>query len=359
MAWTAEHSLGRTLRKYQEDYARATALQIAVMNRDSQSLVQVEARNMVAAVCRSSVEGIAKSLDLFYQTLKSDVLSKQEEKVYRMAAEAGQKSMNEKYKQLRKKGGLSYRGGDPGNDKRYTGVLAGLLKSPDAFFNINGSVIDLVSIGKFYDSAPQWYRLNFGAGPISTPSIPKWNIPYFKKDIPGPDLSGFKPSTPFRVPAGVWSNEPAATSAAFFANGGKADGGMFFYPLRYQKMGKGLKSKTNSYARPGDRGSLNPVGQGPRPMPSMSKGIVGGRFLDHGINTFNRKLGWGMEALTTEWINHATDSSKRGATRGRMDSSSLSVLAAQANSVSQAAVSKSNDNAIKYKNAVVRAIALR
>ena len=66
-----------------------------------------------------------------------------------------------------------------------------------------------------------------------------------------------------------------------------------------------------------------------------------------------------MEALTTEWINHATDSSKRGATRGRMDSSSLSVLAAQANSVSQAAVSKSNDNAIKYKNAVVRAIALR
>ena len=343
MAWTANHSLGITLQQYQEAYARATALEIAVLARDSQALAQVEARGIVASVCRSAVEGIAGSLGLFYETLQTDVLKGQEKKVYLAAAEAGQKSMLEKYEEDRKSHGLSYRGGDPGNDKRYTGILGQLLKSPDAFFNINGDVIGLVSMAKLYNNAPQWYRLNFGAGPIGTPSIPKWNIPYFDKDISGPDLSTFRRAPSFMIPAGVWSSTAAPTSQSFFAAGGKSDGGPAFYPIKYGRESKSQKGLS-------DGGRLN-VGH-----VQMSKGIVGGRFLDHGINSFNRKLGWGMEALTMEWIKHASESSRGGRARGVMNSQNQSLLVAQHNSVAQAAISHSNSNSINYKNAVVRAI---
>ena len=143
MAWTADHSLGRTLKQYQQEYARAMAIELGNVAGQAKYLIAADARALVETVSKQMVAGIAQSLLLFNETLSKEMLSGQEEKVYRMAAEAGHMTMVAQYNKTRKQSGLSYRGGDPAKDKRYTGVLGQMLASPEAFFSVNTTSLTL------------------------------------------------------------------------------------------------------------------------------------------------------------------------------------------------------------------------
>jgi hypothetical protein len=262
MAFTANHSKGATLKKYQQEYARAMAIELGNVAGQAKFLIAADARALVETVSKQMVGGIAQSLLLFNETLSKEMLSGQEEKVYRMAAEAGHTTMVAQYKKTRKQSGLSYRGGDPAKDKRYTGVLGQMLASPEAFFNVNKKGVDFIPKDTLYKNAPQWYRLNFGAGPISTPSAPVVNIPYFGEKIPGPDLKRYRRAPAFRVPPGVWSNVLAPNSAAFFGAGGTGGGKLAFYPIRLSEgikstKGKGKDSRLSERAKK-STGPTNP-----------------------------------------------------------------------------------------------------
>ena len=171
-----------------------------------------------------------------------------------------------------RKGGSAYRSGE-GNlrYKRFAGgqmsaALASdnmFLARPDGLAWINAAWLDI--------QAPQWYRLNFGAGIAGSSSPPSrpYQVSFFQQPVGVIGLVGFQTSPSFFLPAGFFTTN-GNLSGAVAAGSGR---GQAFRPLSYKT------SSIVDEAKSGGRDKQSLV----RRAPVLSRGIRGTNYLDAGM----------------------------------------------------------------------------
>lgn len=152
------------------------------------------------------------------------------------------------------------------------------------------------------DQAPQWYRLNFGAEPASTPELTtkpmKWGVRNQYDTQTMIDFSSYKPSGAFAVPSlvsgqvrGIWSRDSFATNPTLQQ---VKKGYTGFYEGQPGAAKNSLAGRRSAlYIIP----AVGALGFEKR----MSKGIVGSRFLDAGAEHLNREYGKRLSRLFNSW----------------------------------------------------------
>lgn len=302
----------REAQRAQQVYVNETNRLLAQMGQQATALAAADAQQIAASAALRATGGMAEVIGKFAVAMSREINNKDMRKVYEEAARAGQIVMMRRYKATRKTTGLRYRGEDTGKFKRYTGVMESLLEQGDAFFKIREDGVDFVMPAMLDRAAPQWRRLNFGASPAATPPANNVPITFFGTKVPGPSLSGIRPSKAFRIPPGIWSRQLLAQSK-MLSVGGKDTGRI-----------EGASTLPGWKPDPKKGKMIDPGGPGPAFYPTsqikgagfgenesrMTRGIVGGRFFDAGIAEFNRKLGWGMEVMVEKWVQEAAGPGK-------------------------------------------------
>ena len=175
-------------------------------------------------------------------------------------------------------GTSSYRSGE-GNlrYKRFAGgqmsaALASdnmFLARPDGLAWINAAWLDL--------QAPQWYRLNFGAGLAGsgTRSPQQYSVAFFEQNVGSIGLTGFQTSPGFFLPAGFFSTN-GNLSGAVALGSGRGDA---FRPLSYN---------TNQIISQAQDGNNRNKQSFVRRAPLLTRGIKGTNYLDAGMAVIAR-----------------------------------------------------------------------
>lgn len=208
----------------------------------------------------------------------------------RLAAKAQQKIVA-RYVEKKKTGRRSYRMYDTGTMKRYSGgALQEALLDPKLFIS-DATGIGGINVRILDVKARQWYRLNFGALPRRSNVPGQGSFKLFGQTA-GDVLSlrKYGPSKPFFVPN---SPRTVGKSSLYALNQTPS------FNVWSEKYG-GRGSRTAGpylyvYGAP-RRGRL--AGTFPS---TLSKGIVGTRFLDAGIQYINNSYGGEFTKLVKYW----------------------------------------------------------
>lgn len=223
------------------------------------------------------------------------------QQAFQQVALAGKKATIAAYHE---KGVGPYRFNDSGSYKRYSnGVMRTLLNS-DSWYRVTPEGILWILPPAFDVAAKQWYRLNFGAAPAPQKGIGSVTMRFFGQNIGrAPTMDDFSPSKAFFLPRGVWSpvalaKTPKGGKGLHGVEAGTPSTGQFFYPAG--AMGTGDDRFLAGSQR------------------KVTKGIVGGRFLDAGFRTIAQQMPVAMEVLFRELATDAANSAgKKGA--GKFD----------------------------------------
>lgn len=197
-------------------------------------------------------------------------------------------------------GKASYRYGEPKNSKlfRYSnGRMRTALGSAQQLNKVDDTGIALFNKRWLDKNARQWYRLNFGALPLSSTTPNQGTIKMFNKTASKRiSLAGYGPSEAFFVPQtltgrGIWSSKalPRTNLRALRGSNISDGSGGFLYVVG-----------------PNFKGSFRP---------KVSKGIRGARFLDAGVRNLNNSYGPALTNLFRKWDRDARKAAGRG-TRG-------------------------------------------
>jgi hypothetical protein len=221
--------------------------------------------------------------------------------------------------------GMSYRYGDPGKYRRFSNnALLNALQSP-TFYRVGPDGLSFINAPMLDRAAKQWYRLNFGAGSKAnkgaSPQMPE--IVMFGQRIGrGPDLSKFRPSRPFGMPAGMWSDDLKEKTSSGIK---QVKNGRAFYPRFLMQTKDGFWGK----AQRDEKGKVVPVKgaisakRAEFPV-GITKGIAAARFLDVGVASINRNLPMALESLMFEWVEQAAGKArKRSLVTGVSESKNL------------------------------------
>lgn len=186
--------------------------------------------------------------------------------------------------------------------RRYAdGVMGSALESPSAMYRVSGNQLYLVDKGIMDELAPQWYRLNFGAGGAGsggrTPMGGNWRLG--RKTIRFKfSLEGMPASKAFTVPA----------------FGGKDGGSRAFSVYSKEHSGKNLKVRVSnregfeSGYKPGMAMYLQGTKDGRVVNHPWSKGIKGMHFFEDGIDWVNKRYPEELNELINTWFKSAQDS---------------------------------------------------
>lgn len=177
----------------------------------------------------------------------------------------------------------SYRYNDTGKLRRFANKRLKKALADERLIQSDYRGLALFNTDILDKAAPQWYRLNFGAQPATTP--PKtFRDMMFGKHATGMNINmnHYEPSNPFFVPSSM-------TTKGFGSS---------------QAMAKSYYGdKTPSWRRhPGGPYLYLVGGRAPFGFESrLSKGIVGARFLDEGMRVFNRDYGKMLSKQFNDW----------------------------------------------------------
>lgn len=126
-------------------------------------------KRIVALMAQESTESVANALTIFGESLRDKFSAAREyelRNIHLKAAQSAQQAMLQRYAKIvapRSLGG--YRADAPGKWKRYSGgQLEKALASPN-FYRASKDGILWGLKGPLDQAAPQWYRVNYGAGP--------------------------------------------------------------------------------------------------------------------------------------------------------------------------------------------------
>jgi len=197
----------------------------------------------------------------------------------------------------------SYRYAEPRNSPlfRYAnGRMRLALGSLQQLNHVDDTGIALFNKRWLDKNARQWYRLNFGALPQSSPNVQTGTIRMFNKTSSRRiSLAGYGPSQAFFVPQtikgrGVWSSRALPRT--------------------------NLRALRGSNISDGSTGFLYVVGPNFKGSfrPKVSKGIRGARFLDAGVRSVNNAYGPALTNLFRKWDRQARQAASRG-TRGTVN----------------------------------------
>lgn len=210
----------------------------------------------------------------------------------------------------------SYRWADQGKMRRYSNKqMLRALESPE-FINSDYKGIRFPDTKHLDNAAKQWYRLNFGAAPMSTSPVNQPNMKFGEYQTrTSVSFNGFKPSKKFNVPStvggrarGVWSRNFMSKSPAFIS---KQDPDQtIFSKAAGKKMKRGYTGATGGNGR----SALYVVPQGAFGLLGFeartSRGIVGQRFIDAGATYLNTHYGQELSKLLNEWGRKANAAGK-------------------------------------------------
>lgn len=274
---------------------------------DLQRLAGWNARAIAQAVADQAQGQIAEILQDFATNLNRAVRVRPDRmrKLYEEVAKEGQRALVESY-EAQHGHGPKYRYADTGRWHRYSNnVLLNALKSPN-MYRVAADGIEFINIDWLDQQAAQWYRLNFGAAPRGSSARPAQTMTFFGSfTVPAPDLNSNRPSKPFRLPRGFFSEmaAPRSTSTALRQLSPHGEGRRQpFYPLGGIQYSSQLGRAFPENSRFGD--------------PVMTRGIRGTRFLDRGVEEINRLFPTAVERIFNEWISEAQGGSLRGARPG-------------------------------------------
>ena len=228
-------------------------------------------------------------------------------------AKGARNAVIQSYEQSTIGDGPSYRWNDTGVNKRYSkGAMERAFKDP-GFITYDSQYIQFGVRAVLDRHAKQWYRLNFGASPATTPKS-RFKVNFGDLDTSGLDLSSFGPSRPFKIPQrgrGIWASKAfASTLGQSLPSAGRAEG-VAFYPLLIdsqkdsgQKISIGPKAAESLKNRKITSGSRTGISSIRKPFVSSAptKGIKGTRFLEAGTNYINKNYPKALNLLIKSWI---------------------------------------------------------
>jgi hypothetical protein len=176
-----------------------------------------------------------------------------------------------------------YRGQDSGSNRRYSGGAMRSILKGNNWYRVAPDGIAWIIPSSFDRKARQWYRLNFGAAPAGSDlNFTHYQVKFFGRTMDGPDMDSFPPSRAFAMPAGIWGSQ-AFPKTPDQPSKVEPFGGRYFYPIGGFKNTEGVTATARR----------------------ATKGIVGARFLDVGLQSINKNLPAAIEVLAWETVNEA------------------------------------------------------
>ena len=244
--------------------------------------------------------------------------------LYSRVAAEGRNATIEAYEKSHGRG-LYYREKDKDSFRRYSGGAMLRVLEGGQWYRVSSDGILWILPAVFDSAARQWYRLNFGAAPASQKSVASTKMTFFGQNIgEGPNMNKYPRSGSFFLPPGVWSSElhsktpkeGLGSSTGFdknFANksGGRSKQGQALM----QFMGSGVGLGTAFYPAGAMGNSAAAAIRAADAGGRVTRGIVGSRFLDEGLQAINRALPVAMEVLVKELVDDSVN--KAGATTKR------------------------------------------
>lgn len=232
-------------------------------------------------------------------------------RVNKEAVEEARDAMLRRYLSVSRR--LSYRSKDPGKLKRDAdGAMIKALNQPGVFsatdkgiFFMDKSLMD--------KKARQWYRLNFGAYPASTPPRTIRAMKWKGRSVARPDfLKKYKPSEKFYMPKGVFSQSFGPSTRGIKSFKASAERGYdAFYVIRkgftavHQKTFKDIETGKTMKYKPT---IIRPISNRGERLPT--KGIRGERFIEEGMAAFNDAYPKKIEELFKRWAEETTRKTK-------------------------------------------------
>lgn len=252
------------------------------------TLIGFKANQIIQEAALAASGEMGRQITVFAAAYNSSVRRSRATKIagiHRRAAQQGQAAILAAYRgRNRRNPAQPYRAGAPGIWRRDSnGAMERALTSTD-FFKATGTSLAFINMDAMDRAARQWYRLNFGAGPLGA-ATPQPGA--FRLDILGQDtgvaltLRGNGPSAAYQIPAGFWT--PSGS-------------GEEFVPYGY------LKAAGRS------RGALNSKRQGTKKR--MSLGFPGYNFLDAGMGIIATSLSRDYTLLAQSWFEEAAATNK-------------------------------------------------
>ena len=213
----------------------------------------------------------------------------------------------------RPKGPSAYRFADPDPYRRDSGGVMKRLLESDKWYSVHRDGITWILPEVFDKTARQWYRLNFGAQPAQQRYPKGGMMRFFDKNIGyGPDLNSAPTSTRFFKPPGVRSNQALSKTPPKLSDIKTSNSGRAFYPAgaagpgaKAAYMGKMEDGKYKYDYQSAKLGNI-PTFTGRR----ATKGIVGMRFFDAGLQQIGRALPAAMEQLVYDMVTEAAKGAK-------------------------------------------------
>lgn len=253
-------------------------------------------RLIMSEVAASTERELAKAMGKWANSMNRSLSQSREKelkKVHQQTAKIAREAVISAYNSSGIGNDPSYRQNDRGKLRRYSnGAMERALKSK-GLIEGDGRGIRFIDKDIMDRTAKQWYRLNFGALPGGSKNPSVGSMRFFgRASSQRAELTGFRPSKPFRVPAGgvqgFWSSTYAPSSNQ---------------PLKAAVRGQ----RGALYIR---RKGMQTTGKIPvtffRGQPSRN-GIQGKRFLDAGARAINETY----PKLVTEMIISWTDKARR------------------------------------------------
>lgn len=316
----------------------------------------VAMKRIVEVMAEQSVESMGTVLTIFGEALRSKYSksrSTEMKNVHEKAAQAAQQAMLNRYAKIVKPRSVGeYRSQAAGKWKRYSGgQLEAALASPN-FYRAAQDGILFANITHLDERAPQWYRVNYGAGARGRGYRAQASFP---SDPSGLNLlpKSFTASGSYLLPKGFFGDigefgqearfdqaERFRTEDITRVRGGARLGRRFGKkrgsPLEFGPGGfeNGTPASSNFSSSP-----FHPAGyvlaktgslpDGPSVGPKISRGFAGAFFIEAGMKRMGQVLPASYKGLARRWLKEAAAATPSGPLSKIVDTPNAKNLLAQ------------------------------
>ena len=325
------------------DRAANAALVRAAGERTLAQYQNIAIREIIASAAQATTGAVAEALTIFSQSLRSQYSKAREyelRNVHTKIALDAQRSMVNRYIKIVEPRSVGDYRSDETNPKwrRYGGGRMLKAISSPTFFRASKDGILWANISELDKQAPQWYRLNYGAGPRgrgyrASQAFPQTPMKFFGQTLATNLIpKNFNASPTYRLPKGVFGDvgfvaERFKKVDITSIRGGRRGGRRVFgSPLEFGPAGfdsktgekkANLKDRSgnlvNFYSEPfnplsylkakiGDISGLPTIG------PKPSRGFAGAFFIEAGLSRMSKTIPTAYEKLMTDWLREAASS---------------------------------------------------
>ncbi len=291
----------------------------------------ISMKSIVGAAMEASGEGTKQALGVFLESLRSKYSKAREYRlaaVHRQVAQDAQISMLTRYSRIVEPRSLGAYRNDEANPKwrRYSGGILKAAIADPSFYRASKDGIMWGSMEWLDSQAPQWYRLNYGAGARgagyrASQAFPSAQMKFFQQTITASLIpSSFSASGAYLLPKGVFGDVSPEMGTTRFRKvnissirGGKRKMGS---PLEFGAGGM-VNGKIPRENLSFERAPFNPISyieskigsaaaaSLPTIGPKLTRGFAGSFFIEAGLQRMSRTLPAAYEKLMTEWFKEA------------------------------------------------------